>query len=85
MDPRAVSIENFENAIREFQNFSHIRPTGMTDITTMELMNAPRCGNRDERIDAGDELDMGLRRRHSGRQKRSTRKGRVFNAQKATQ
>jgi len=43
--------------VKEFQRVAHVKANGKLTPRTVNEMNKPRCGNRDLRIEDGDELD----------------------------
>ena len=38
---------HFKDALRKMQTFAGIKPTGLVDKETLELMGRPRCGVKD--------------------------------------
>ncbi|WAR03602.1 MMP16-like protein [Mya arenaria] len=55
-----TSKEAYTAAIKRLQRFAHLPETGVVDRRTLELMERPRCGNKDEL----DETQDSSRRRH---------------------
>ncbi|CAG7816604.1 unnamed protein product [Allacma fusca] len=51
-----LTYEDFKNALKDFQEDSNLTPNGILNAKTLRLMNTPRCGNRDEKIEEGDEV-----------------------------
>ncbi|EAT48174.1 AAEL000790-PA, partial [Aedes aegypti] len=41
------TMEQLQEAVRLFQNFANLDPTGKIDQDTLELMRMPRCGAPD--------------------------------------
>jgi len=45
---KSSSLVDMRTAIQEFQAFAGLNITGTLDAETMELMNTPRCGVKDD-------------------------------------
>jgi matrix metalloproteinase-17 (membrane-inserted) len=51
-----MSKEDFPIAIRNFQKFGNIPVTGILDQRTKELLQKPRCGNKDTIEDSTERM-----------------------------
>jgi matrix metalloproteinase-14 (membrane-inserted) len=57
-----ISEKTYSNAVMEFQRFAGINETGILDEQTIEMMNSPRCGNKDK---VGHSEDAKRRKRYA--------------------
>ncbi|KAM0033615.1 putative interstitial collagenase [Helianthus debilis subsp. tardiflorus] len=50
--------EELEAALKDYQNFHHLKPTGMLDEPTVSQMLMPRCGVPDKKISNNHESKL---------------------------
>lgn len=48
MDGTVGAQDKLETTLKDFQNFFRLKPTGILDEDTIELMKKPRCANPDK-------------------------------------
>jgi hypothetical protein len=65
-----VDIDEAREAVREFQDFTNLNPNGKLNRRTLNEMNKPRCGNRDLRVETGDEVGIEWSGRDARRRRR---------------
>ena len=59
MSSQAGHDGHMKSAVRDFQTFAGIKPTGELDPVTVKLMGTPRCGVRDKKSQDKDRVNLG--------------------------
>ena len=62
MSSQAGHDRHMKSAVRDFQTFAGIKPTGELDPVTVKLMGTPRCGVRDRGLGATAKKGKGKTR-----------------------